>query len=185
MPQSIINSGEERMNKALVALKKELSLIRTGRANPAILNGVSVSYYGVLSPLSQIASITTPEAQLLVIKPYDRAILKDIEKAIQLADLNLVPQNDGTVIRINFPPLTEARRKELVKEIKNHAEQAKVAVRNIRRDMIDQMKKLEKDAMISEDELKRNSEKIQKSTDKFIEQVDGIAKEKEVSVMEI
>lgn len=185
MPQSIMNAGEERMNKALLALKKELSLVRTGRANPSVLNNVSVSYYGVPSPLSQIAAISVPEAQLLVIKPYDRAILKDIEKAIQLADLNLTPMNDGTVIRLNFPALNEQRRKELVKDIKNFSEQTKIAIRNIRRDMVEQMKKLEKEHLISEDELKRHNEKIQKTTDKFIEQTDAIAKEKEVMVMEI
>jgi ribosome recycling factor len=185
MPQSIMNAGEERMNKALLALKKELSLVRTGRANPSVLNNVSVSYYGVPSPLSQIAAISVPEAQLLVIKPYDRAILKDIEKAIQLADLNLTPMNDGTVIRLNFPALNEQRRKELVKDIKNFSEQTKIAIRNIRRDMVEQMKKLEKEHLISEDELKRHNEKIQKTTDKFIEQADAIAKEKEGMVMEI
>ncbi|HNZ50292.1 MAG TPA: ribosome recycling factor, partial [Bacilli bacterium] len=170
MPQSIFNNGEERMEKALVALKKDLSLVRTGRANPGVLNAVMVSYYGVPSPLSQIAAISVPEAQLLVIKPYDRSSLKDIEKAIQLADLNLVPMNDGTVIRINFPALTEQRRKELVKDIKNMAEGTKVAIRNIRRDMVEQMKKLEKDSVISEDELKRHNDQIQKITDRFVEQ---------------
>ncbi|HPN61413.1 MAG TPA: ribosome recycling factor, partial [Bacilli bacterium] len=172
MPQSIFNNGEERMEKALVALKKDLSLVRTGRANPGVLNAVMVSYYGVPSPLSQIAAISVPEAQLLVIKPYDRSSLKDIEKAIQLADLNLVPMNDGTVIRINFPALTEQRRKELVKDIKNMAEGTKVAIRNIRRDMVEQMKKLEKDSVISEDELKRHNDQIQKITDRFVEQTD-------------
>ncbi|HOH18031.1 MAG TPA: ribosome recycling factor, partial [Bacilli bacterium] len=176
MPQSIFNNGEERMEKALVALKKDLSLVRTGRANPGVLNAVMVSYYGVPSPLSQIAAISVPEAQLLVIKPYDRSSLKDIEKAIQLADLNLVPMNDGTVIRINFPALTEQRRKELVKDIKNMAEGTKVAIRNIRRDMVEQMKKLEKDSVISEDELKRHNDQIQKITDRFVEQTDVIAK---------
>ncbi|HPX83773.1 MAG TPA: ribosome recycling factor [Bacilli bacterium] len=185
MPQSIFNNGEERMEKALVALKKDLSLVRTGRANPGVLNAVMVSYYGVPSPLSQIAAISVPEAQLLVIKPYDRSSLKDIEKAIQLADLNLVPMNDGTVIRINFPALTEQRRKELVKDIKNMAEGTKVAIRNIRRDMVEQMKKLEKDSVISEDELKRHNDQIQKITDRFVEQTDVIAKEKEALVMEI
>jgi len=168
-----------------VALKKDLSLVRTGRANPGVLNAVMVSYYGVPSPLSQIAAISVPEAQLLVIKPYDRSSLKDIEKAIQLADLNLVPMNDGTVIRINFPALTEQRRKELVKDIKNMAEGTKVAIRNIRRDMVEQMKKLEKDSVISEDELKRHNDQIQKITDRFVEQTDVIAKEKEALVMEI
>jgi ribosome recycling factor len=185
MPQNILNVGEEKMNKTIQAYKNELSLVRTGRANPSVLNGVQVTYYGVLSPLNQIASISVPEAQSLVIKPYDKSILKDIEKAIQLADLNLVPINDGNVIRINFPALTEQRRKELVKEVKNKAEGSKVSIRNIRREMVDQMKKLEKDGEISEDQLKRENEKIQKLTDKFIENVDQVTKEKETMIMEI
>lgn len=185
MPQSILNSGEDRMNKAIVALNKDLSLIRTGRANPNVLNNVSVSYYGVPSPLNQIASITVPEATTLVIKPFDKTILRDVEKAIQQADLNLVPMNDGVVIRISFPPLTEQRRKEFVKEVKNLSENSKIAIRNIRRDLVDQMKKLEKDSAISEDELKRENDKIQKLTDKFIDKIDEVAKEKEKQIMEI
>ena len=185
MPKSIINLGEDRMNKAIDAYSKELGQIRTGRANPAILNGVQVTYYGTPTPLNQMASISVPEATQLVIKPYDKSILKDIEKAIQLADLNLVPLNDGTVVRINFPPLTEQRRKEFVKELKVIAENAKVSVRNIRRDMVDQMKKLEKDGHISEDDLKRENENIQKITDKFTEEVDKIFKDKEKQIMEI
>lgn len=185
MPESVLQLGEERMNKAIVAFTKELSSIRTGRANPAILNSVQVSYYGVPSPLNQIASISVPEATQLVIKPFDKSILKDIEKAIQLADLNLVPLNDGTVIRINFPPLTEQRRKEFAKDVKGLAENAKVAIRNIRRDLVDHLKKMEKDSEISEDELKRETDKVQKLTDKFIEEVDKLAKEKEKQIMEI
>ncbi|HHX80584.1 MAG TPA: ribosome recycling factor [Acholeplasmataceae bacterium] len=185
MPQNIYNLGEEKMNKTIQAFRSELSLVRTGRANPAILNGVQVTYYGVLTPLNQIASISVPEAQTIMIKPFDKSILKDVEKAIHLADLNLVPINDGNVIRINFPALTEQRRKELVKEVKSYAENAKVSIRNIRREMIDQVKKLEKDGEISEDQLKRETDKIQKLTDKFTENVDQIAKEKEVLIMEI
>lgn len=185
MPENIYNAGEEKMNKTIQSFRNDLSLVRTGRANPSVLNGVSVTYYGVLTPLNQIASISVPEAQTLVIKPYDKSILKEVEKAIQLADLNLVPINDGTVIRINFPALTEQRRKDLVKDVKNQAENAKVSIRNIRREMNDQMKKLEKDSEISEDQLKRESEKVQKLTDKFIENIEQIAKEKEAMIMEI
>jgi ribosome recycling factor len=185
MPETVLILGEERMNKSISALKKDLSLIRTGRANPAVLNGVSVTYYGVPSPLNQIATISVPEAQTLVIKPFDKSILRDIEKAIQLADLNLVPINDGNVIRINFPPLNEQRRKEFVKEVRNQAEAAKVSIRNIRRDMIDEIKKMEKASEISEDQMKRETDKIQKLTDKFIENVDQVAKEKEIMIMEI
>ena len=185
MPETLILMGEERMEKTIESLKKSLSLIRTGRANPAILNNVTVDYYGVDTPINQIASISVPEAQTLMIKPYDKGILKDIEKAIQLADLNLTPQNDGTVIRINFPPLTEARRKEFVKELKGYGENAKVAIRNIRRDANDQLKKLEKDSLITEDELKQFNEKVQKLTDKEIEKIDAVVKDKEKQIMEI
>jgi ribosome recycling factor len=185
MPEKIIQMGEEKMVKTIEALKKELALIRTGRANPSVLNNVSVVYYGVPTPLNQIASISVPEAQQIVIKPYDKGSLKDIEKAIQLADLNLNPQNDGVVIRINFPMLTEQRRKDLAKEVKVLAENAKIAIRNIRREVNDQLKKMEKDKAISEDDLKYFNEQAQKSTDKFIENVDVVAKDKEKQIMEI
>ncbi len=185
MPQSIINEGQLRMDKTIEALKKEFALIRTSRANPTVLNNVSVSYYGTPTPVSQVASVSVPEAQLLVIKPFDKNIIKDIEKAIQMADLNLVPQSDGTVIRIAFPALTEQKRKEIVKEVKNKAESNKIGIRNIRRDVIDQLKKLEKDGLISEDDLKKKSDDVQKLTDKFIEKVDALVKEKENSIMEI
>ncbi|MFA6627740.1 MAG: ribosome recycling factor [Bacilli bacterium] len=185
MPEMIILMGEERMQKTIDALRKENALIRTGRANPTVLNNVNVSYYGALTPLNQIAQISAPEAQSLVIKPFDKNVLKDIEKAINLADLNLVPQSDGTVIRIMFPALTETRRKELVKEVKNIAENNKIAIRNIRRDCIEDLKKLEKNSEISEDELKRRTDEVQKLTDKYIEKIDALAKEKEESIMEI
>lgn len=185
MPKAIIKDGEEKMSKAVEALKKELSLIRTGRANPNILNGIKVNYYGVPTPLNQIASITVPEAQMLVIKPYDKAILKDIQKEIQLANLNLVPQNDGTVIRITFPPLTEERRKEFVKDAKACTEKGKIAVRNIRRTVLEQLKKLEKDGLISEDELRTYTDEVQKLTDKYIDNMDALGKEKEQNIMEI
>lgn len=185
MPQNIYNIGEDRMNKAIEAFNKELSMVRTSRANPSVLNGIHVEYYGVQTPLNQIAAISVPEASSLVIKPFDKGVLKEIEKAIQMADLNLVPVNDGTVIRINFPPLTEQRRKEFAKEVSKHTENAKVAIRNVRRDMVDQIKKLEKDSVISEDEMKRENDKIQKLTDKFIENIDKLGKDKEKQIMEI
>ena len=185
MPETILIVCEEKMEKTLESLKKEVSMIRTGRANPAVLNGVSVNYYGVDTPLNQISSISVPEAQTLMIKPYDKGILKDIEKAIQLADLNLVPQSDGTVIRINFPALTEARRKEICKDVKKLGEEAKVACRNIRRDLNDQLKKLEKNSEISEDELNNYNEEVQKLTDKFTAKCEELAKDKEKQVMQI
>lgn len=184
MPQSIINSGQEKMEKTIESLKRELQSVKTGRANPGILNKVEVVYYGSPMPLNQIATISVPEAQILMIKPFDKNILRDIEKAIQLADLNLTPQNDGTVIRLVFPPLTEQTRKQLVKELKVNSENNKVAIRNIRRDIIDQLRKFEKESLITEDELKRYEEQTQKLTDKFIGKVEEVIKEKETQIME-
>lgn len=185
MPETIILLSEEKMEKAIEALKKELGLVRTGRANPAVLNAVRVDYYGVPTPINQMSSISVPEAQMIVIRPFDKNKLKDIEKAIQLADLNLVPQNDGSCIRINFPALTEQKRKDLVKGIKTLGENTKVSCRNIRRDGNEALKKMEKNKEISEDELKDYNEEIQKLTNKFIDSVDVIIKEKEKQIMEI
>lgn len=144
MPKEIINQCEQRMQKTIEALKKDFATIRTGKANPSILNGVMVEYYGSPMPIHQIASISVPEPQMIVIKPYDKSILKGIEKAIQTANLGFNPQNDGDLVRIPIPPLTEQTRKELVKQAKKLAEDNKIAIRNIRRDAIEQLKKLEK-----------------------------------------
>ena len=178
MPEEILLLAEEKMDNAVEALKRELSLIRSGRANPAILKPVKVNYYGVPTPIDQMSSISVPEAQLIQIKPYDKSQLKEIEKAIQLADLNLV-------IRIVFPALTEQRRKELVKEVKKLVEQTKVECRNIRRDANDDLKKLEKDKQISEDDLKYYNDEVQKLTDKYIVKVDEAGRDKEKQIMEI
>ena len=185
MPEMILLDGEERMQGAIEALKREMSLIRTGRANPSVLNGVIVSYYGTMTPINQIASISAPEAQQLLVKPYDKSALNDIIKAIQTADLNLNPVSDGTVIRINFPALTTETRKQLSKSVKAIAENYKVNIRNIRRDLIDQFKKMEKNSDISEDDLHRYSDDAQKLTDTYTEKVDLAAKEKEELIMEI
>ena len=185
MPEEVLLFTEEKMDNAVEALKRELALIRSGRANPAVLKVVKVNYYGVPTPLDQMSSISVPEAQLIQIKPYDKSQLKEIEKAIQLADLNLVPQNDGNVIRIFFPALTEQRRKELVKEVKGLVEQTKVECRNIRRDANESLKKLEKDKQISEDDLKYYNDEVQKLTDKYIAKVDDAGREKEKQIMEI
>ena len=185
MPETIILLGEEKMEKTLESLKKEFTNIRTGRANPQVLNGLTVDYYGVPTPINQMSSISVPEAQLLQIKPYDKNTLKDIEKAILSSSLGLTPLNDGTVIRINFPALTEQRRRELAKVVKSTSENAKVAIRNIRRDINDQLKKLEKDNLISEDDLKGYNDEVQKMTDKWVEKIDLAAKEKEKLIMEI
>jgi len=185
MPLTIIDHAKTRMQQTIDVTKKEFSHIRTGRANPAVLDSVMVEYYGVLTPLTQVAGVSAPEAQLIVIKPYDKTLLVPLEKAIHTANLGFNPSNDGTVIRIPIAPLTENTRKDLVKNLKRMAEDSKIAIRNIRRDAIDQLKKLEKDSLISEDELKRHSETVQKSTDKFIETIDQLAVEKEKMIMTI
>jgi len=185
MPDTLILMGEEKMEKTLESLKKEFTNIRTGRANPHILDKITVDYYGVQTPINQMSSISVPEAQLLMIKPYDKSTLKNIEKAIIASDLGLTPLNDGTVIRINFPALTEQRRKELAKVVKSSAENAKVAIRNIRRDVNDQLKKMEKNNELSEDDLKAYNDDVQSMTDKWIEKIDAAAKEKEKLIMEI
>lgn len=185
MPKEIMNQCEQKMQRTIESVKKDLGKIRTGKANPSILNGVMVEYYGSPMPINQIASVSAPEAQMIVIKPYDKSILKGIEKAIQTANLGLNPQNDGDIVRVQIPALTEQTRKDLVKEAKKLAEDNKVAIRNIRRDTIDQLKKYEKDSTITEDELKRRSDEVQKLTDKYIENIDKLAKEKEQDIMSI
>lgn len=185
MPKTIIANCEEKMLKTIESLKKDFSNIRTGKANPNILNSVMVSYYGVATPVSQVGSVSVPDPQSIVVKPWDKSILKDIEKAIQTAGLGFNPQNDGEVVRIPIPPLNEQTRKDLVKQAKKVAEENKVAIRNVRRDAMEQLKKLEKDSVISEDELKRYSDQVQKLTDKYIENIDKLAKEKEQDIMSI
>jgi ribosome recycling factor len=185
MSQQIITDAKQRMEKTVDALRNDLVSIRAGRANPALFNRVQVEYYGALTPLNQLAGITTPEARLLIIQPYDKSIMSEIERAILKADLGLTPSNDGQVIRISIPPLTEERRKELVKQVKKAAEEAKVAVRNIRRDANDSLKKVEKDGEITEDELKRLMDEVQRITDQTINKVDDVASNKEKEIMEV
>ncbi len=185
MPQQIISQCESKMQKDIEFLKKDFATIRTGKANPNILNGISVEYYGVPTPINQIASVSVPEPQAIVIKPYDKSILKAIEKAIQTADLGFNPLNNGEIVRIPIPALTEQTRKELVKDAKKVSENHKVVIRNLRRDAMEQLKKLEKDSLISEDELKRNSDKVQKITDQYIAKIDAETKAKEQDIMSI
>ena len=174
---------EERMNKTISVYKENLSEIRAGRANPAILNKVTVSYYGTPTPINQVAGVSVPEARLIVIQPWDMSILKEIERAILASDIGITPNNDGRVIRLNFPELNEERRKEIVKDVRKMGEEAKVAVRAVRRDGIDEFKKKQKDSEITEDELKQAEEQIQKLTDKYVEQIDKVADEKEKEIM--
>ncbi len=172
------------MKKSIAALKDELNTIRTGRASASLFDKIRVDYYGDKSPLSQVATISIPEARLVVIQPWDKALIGEIEKAIQKSELSLNPSNDGKVIRIAIPPLTEERRKDLVKQSKAQAEQSRVAIRNIRRDGNDDLKKLEKEGLITEDGLKTSEEELQKSTDKFIQEINKILDEKEKEIME-
>ena len=176
---------EERMNKTLSVLEENFSEVRAGRANPAILNKISVDYYGVPTPINQVAGISVPEARLIVIQPWDASVLKDIEKAILASDIGLNPNNDGKVIRLAFPELTEERRKDLVKDIKKIAEESKVAIRAIRRDGIDDAKEMEKESLMTEDELKKAEDQIQKLTDKKIAEIDVILDKKEKEIMSI
>ena len=184
MTNEIIEQCGQKMEKSIESLKKDFTGIRTGKANPSILNGVTVEYYGSQIPINQIANVSAPDPQSIVIKPYDKSILRGIEKAIQTANLGFNPLNDGDLIRIPIAPLTEQTRKGLVKESKKYAENCKVAIRNIRREQMEALKKLEKDG-VSEDEVKRASDKVQKVTDDFIAKVDQLAKTKESDIMSI
>lgn len=184
MPQSIKKNAEERMDKAIQALKRDLSTLRAGRATPALLDRIQVEYYGAPTPLNQLANINTPDSRTLMIQPWDKSSLADIERAIMKSDLGLTPANDGAMIRLSIPPLTEERRTELVKFTKKFGEEAKVAIRNIRRDANDDIKKLEK-SDISEDESRRHQDDIQKATDKFVAEVDKVLAAKEKEIMEV
>lgn len=179
------NLVEQKMEKAIDHLGEELSVIRAGRANPAILNKVEVEYYGALTPINQVGSISVPEARQILITPWDRSVLGAIEKAIQKSEIGINPINDGNAIRLNFPELTEDRRRELVKDAKAIGESTKVAIRNIRRDAIDMAKSAQKNSEITEDELKAAEEKIQKLTDKYVESVDNNISAKEKEIMEV
>ena len=182
---SILLDAEDRMEKALAALDREFAKLRTGRATTALVDGIKADYYGTPTPISQMASVAVPDSRTLTIQPWDKGGIALIEKAILKSDLGLTPVNDGKVIRIMIPPLTEDRRKELVKVARKYTEEAKVAVRNVRRDANDSLKKLEKDKAISEDEQKKASEDVQKLTDKFVADADKKCAAKEKEIMEI
>ncbi len=176
---------EERMKKTISVYEESLSEIRAGRANPAILNKISVEYYGTATPINQVAGISVPEARLIVIQPWDISVLKEIERAILASDIGITPNNDGKVIRLNFPELNEERRRDLVKDIKKMGEEAKVAVRQVRRDGLDEFKKQQKDSLITEDDLKQAEDQIQKLTDKYVEEIDKLTDSKEKEIMTI
>ena len=179
------NTVKEKMNKSIDNLREKFAEVRAGRANPAILNKVKIDYYGTPTPINQVAGISVPEARMIVIQPWDVSVLKEIEKAILTSDVGINPNNDGKVIRLAFPELNEERRKELVKEVKKIAEEAKVAIRSIRRDGIDEAKAKQKNSEITEDELKVAETEIQKITDKNIEEIDKILANKENEIMSV
>ena len=183
--QTVIDSIEEKMKKTLANLKDGFASLRTGRASAALFDKIRVDYYGEKSPLNQVANISIPEARLIVIQPWDKNLIGEIEKSIRSSDLSLNPSNDGKVIRISVPPLTSERRKELVKLAKNQAEQSRVAIRNIRREGNDDLKKMLKDAKITEDDESKGAADLQKLTDGYIEKVNKVLEEKEKEIMEV
>ena len=176
---------EEKMNKRIEGFASELKTIRAGRANATVLDKVAIDYYGTMTPVAQVGSISSPEPRMLVIQPWDASVLKEIEKAIQKYDLGIAPQNDGKVIRLSFPPLTEERRKELVKTVKKYSEEAKVQIRNVRRDAMDMYKEQKKKSEITEDDLKGIEKDIQNLTDAHIKEIDEITAGKEKEILEV
>ncbi|EFH92478.1 ribosome recycling factor [Finegoldia magna] len=185
MSKQILKDMEAKADKTLHALREELKTVRAGRANPSILDNIMVDYYGTSTPLKQVATISAPEARLLTIQPWDKSIMKEIEKQIQASNLGITPSNDGSIIRLPFPQLTEDRRKELTKVVKEYGEKSKVTIRSIRRDFVDDAKKMEKNAEISEDELHVLLDDIQSLTDKLTKEIDNIVTDKETELMEI
>jgi ribosome recycling factor len=185
MTADLLADAERRMLKAIEALKQDLAAIRTGRASLALIERITVDYYGAPTPINQVASVSVPEARLLVIQPWDKKLLTDIEKAIQKSDLGINPNNDGIVIRLNVPPMNEERRRDLVKSLHKKLDEHKVAVRNVRRDIHDKLREREKKKEVSEDELKRSTEKLQKLTDRYIDEMDKVGKTKEQEILEV
>lgn len=176
---------ESQMQKTIEATQRSFNTIRTGRANPALLDRITVEYYGTETPLKQLANISVPDASTIMIQPYDKSSLSTIERSISMSDIGLTPNNDGSVVRLNIPPLTSERRKELVKVAAKYAEEGKVALRNIRRDAVDSVRKQEKASEVSEDESRDLQDNIQKLTDKYVNKIDGLLKEKETDIMTV
>ncbi len=183
--QAVLKRMEERMQRRINHLTDEYKSIRAGRANPSILDRVKVDYYGTPTPVNQVANVSVPEARTIIITPWDGSMLGVINKAIQTSEIGINPQNDGKSIRLNFPPLTEDRRKEIVKDVAKIAEGTKVQIRNVRRDAIDDLKKLKKNGDLTEDDLKDGEKKVQKTTDKFIKETDSICEDKKKEIMEL
>ena len=176
---------DDKMTKTINNLGSELAAIRAGRANPGVLDRITVEYYGAPTPLNQVAAVSTPDPRTLAVQPWDASILRQIEKAIQTSDLGINPQNDGKVIRLTFPPLTEERRKELIKQVSKIGEESKVAIRNVRREAIDKWKSAQKKSEMTEDELHEAEDKMQKTTDKFVKEIDGIVAKKSKELSEV
>ncbi|WP_226578836.1 ribosome recycling factor [Halobacillus litoralis] len=185
MSEAVINETKQQMEQAVQAFSRQLATVRAGRANPSILDNVYVDYYGAATPLNQLAQVGAPEPRMLVITPYDKTAIAEIEKAIQKADLGLSPSSDGNIVRINIPALTEERRKDLAKVVGKYAEEAKVQIRNIRRESNDRLKKLEKDGDLTEDDLRSYQDDVQKVTNQNVEKIDQLAKTKEEEIMEV
>lgn len=185
MIKEILKDAENRMKSALITLEEDLAGIRTGRASPALVEKLAIDYYGMPTPLMQLASISIPEARALLIKPFDPATLKTIERSILASDLGLTPNNDGKVIRLNLPPLTEERRRDLVRIVNNRLEEARVAIRNVRRDQIKDLRDYEREKMISKDDLQLGEDELQKITDRMIEEIEKIGQRKEAEIMEV
>lgn len=185
MYKDLVSKSEETMRKSMNFLKEELATIRAGKANPKLVDKIQVSYYGVMTPISQVANISVPEPRAIIIQPWDSNLVKDIERAILSSDLGINPSNDGKLIRLVIPPLTEERRKDLIKLVKKEVENSKIAVRNIRRDTNEELKKLEKASELTKDDLKKAEEEMQKLTDKYIKLSDDIYKDKEKEILEV
>ncbi|HAQ41525.1 MAG TPA: ribosome recycling factor [Clostridiales bacterium] len=185
MYKDLIAQSEESMKKSLSFLKEELATIRAGKANPKLVDKIQVSYYGTMTPINQVANISVPEPRSIIIQPWDASLVKEIAKAILASDLGINPSNDGKLIRLAIPPLTEERRKDLIKQVKKETENSKIAVRNIRRDANEEFKKLEKSSELTKDDQKKAEEEMQKLTDKYIKLTDDIYKEKEKEILEV
>ena len=184
-PEVILSDTDERMTKSIDALKRELSTLRTGRATPSLLDNINVDYYGTSTPLNQLASVSAPDAQAIIIQPWDKGSIQDIEKSLSTSDLGFNPSNDGNQITVPIPPLTQERRLEIVRLLKKKIEDGKVSIRNVRRDSVDRLRKLEKDKSISQDDSRRGQDQIQKSTDSYTKLIDDISKVKEDEITQV
>ncbi|MGD9569724.1 MAG: ribosome recycling factor [Sedimentibacter sp.] len=185
MYKDLVTKSEETMKKSINFLKEDLASIRAGKANPKLVDKLQVSYYGAMTPLSQVANISVPEPRSIIIQPWDASLIKEIEKAINISELGINPSNDGKMIRLVIPPLTEERRRDLIKQVKKEVENAKIAIRNIRRDANEEFKKLEKSSELTKDDHKKAEEEMQKITDKYIKLTDDIYKDKEKEILEV